>query len=236
MIFGARMRSRTDEFQKSLVALGLKNGENTSLLIENGCRMVVAMSDARAKKNAADRKRGVAKLEKKFKKGMLTEQNVNNRGYNKFLSIKGDACVKIDCDKIDEDQKLDGLKGYITNIEEKEFENNKIIENYTNLSMIERDFRMNKTDLDIRPVYHRLFNRVEAHVCICFTAYTIMLEPERTLEAAESAITLDRAMFLAERIYAIDYVNPYDRRHKSVLLKTENDDETHESLSIITKI
>lgn len=40
---------------------------------------------------------------------------------------------------------------------------------------------MNKTDLAIRPIYHRLFNRIEAHVCICFTAYTILLVLERTL-------------------------------------------------------
>lgn len=47
--------------------------------------------------------------------------------------------------------------------------------------MIERAFRFCKTDLDIRPMYHRLFNRIEAYVCICFVAYTIMLELERIL-------------------------------------------------------
>lgn len=101
--------------------------------------------------------------------------------------------------------------------------------------MIERAFRMNKTDLDIRPVYHRLYNRIEAHVCICFTAYTIMLELERILKAAESKITLDRARFLAESIYAIDYINPYNNRRKSVLLRTENDSEVHELLKILGK-
>ena len=66
--------------------------------------------------------------------------------------------------------------------------------------MIERAFRFNKTDLDIRPMYHRLFNRIEAHVCICFIAYTIMLELERLLKDAKSLITLDRARFLTEKI------------------------------------
>lgn len=79
-------------------------------------------------------------------------------------------------------------------------------------------FRFCKTDLDIRPMYHRLFNRIEAHVCICFVAYTIILKLERILKAAESKISLERARFLAEKIYQIDYVNPYDGKHKSILL------------------
>ena len=39
-------------------------------------------------------------------------------------------------------------------------------------------------------MYHRLFNRIEAHVCICFVVYTIMLKLERILKAAESKISL----------------------------------------------
>jgi len=99
--------------------------------------------------------------------------------------------------------------------------------------MIERDFRMNKTDLDIHPIYHRLFNRAEAHVCICFTAYTIMLELERILKSAQSGITLNRARFLAESIYAIDYVNPYNHRKKTILLRTDHDTEITELLHLL---
>ena len=234
-ILGARIKSRDATFKAGLIARGMKNGESVSIPIENGMRMVVTMSDARARKNAEDRARGIARLEKRFRNGKVTKQSVNNRGYNKFLSLAGDMSVRIDYTKIEEDKKLDGLKGYITNIGQNQLSDSKIVENYTHLAMIERAFRMNKTDLDIRPVYHRLYNRIEAHVCICFTAYTIMLELERMLKIAKSKITLDRARFLAESIYAIDYVNPYNNRQKSVLLKTENDREVHELLKILDK-
>ena len=150
--------------------------------------------------------------------------------------MEGNMTIKIDYSRIEEDRKLDGLKGYITNLDEQSTSNNVIVDNYSHLSMIERAFRMNKTDLDIRPVYHRLFNRIEAHVCICFTAYTIMLELERTLKAAKSSITLDRARFLAEHVYGLNYINPYNKQHKSVLLRTENDPETHELLKLLGKI
>lgn len=100
--------------------------------------------------------------------------------------------------------------------------------------MIERAFRFCKTDLDIRPMYHRLLNRIEAHVCICFVAYTIMLELERLLKAAKSKITLERARFLAEKIYQINYVNPYDGKHKSVMIRTKEQPEVTELLNIIS--
>ena len=141
--------------------------------------------------------------------------SVNNRGYNRLLTLKGETTVTIDQNKIAEDARLDGLKGYVTNSKIKDKE---VVENYRNLFFIERAFRMNKTDLAIRPIYHRLFNRIEAHVCICFTAYTILLELERILKKTEDkknkipGITIYRAKFLAESLYEIEYVTPLQRQ------------------------
>ncbi len=112
-------------------------------------------------------------------------------------------------------------------------------ENYRNLSFIERAFRMNKTDLAIRPIYHRLFNRIEAHVCICFTAYTVLLELERTLAKTadkknkKAGITIYRAKFLAESLYNIEYVNPYNGKKMSVRLRTDYDEEVSKLLDAI---
>lgn len=145
--------------------------------------------------------------------------------------MMGDATVGIDYDKVARDERLDGYKGYTTN---SSLPDDRMIEEYGYLFMIERAFRFCKTDLDIRPMYHRLFNRIEAHVCICFVAYTIMLELERILKTARTRITLDRARFLAEKIYQIDYINPYDNKRKSVLLHTKEEPEVTELLDIIS--
>lgn len=145
--------------------------------------------------------------------------------------MTGDASVRIDYDKVAKDKCLDGYKGYTTN---STLTDDRVIEEYGYLFMIERAFRLCKTDLDIRPMYHRLFNRIEAHVCICFVAYTIMLELERILKTAGTRITLDRARFLAEKIYQIDYINPYDNKLKSVLLHTKEEPEVTELLDIIS--
>ena len=81
------------------------------------------------------------------------------------------------------------MKGFVTNTKLPEKE---VLANYSNLWFIERAFRMNKGDLRARPIYHRLHNRIEAHICICFTAYTIMLELERLLKAAKSETPFTR--------------------------------------------
>jgi Transposase DDE domain len=46
-----------------------------------------------------------------------------------------------------------------------------VVESYKNLAHVERDFRSIKTDdLDLRPIHHRLTDRVKAHVLICMLA------------------------------------------------------------------
>lgn len=234
-IIGARVRSMSKADKEAVLKLGLKDGELESLTIKDR-RHVISMSDKRAKKDARDREKGVKRLEKRFANGRITKASVNNRGYNRFLTLQGETTVTIDQNKIAEDARLDGLKGYVTNskITDKE-----IVENYRNLSFIERAFRMNKTDLAIRPIYHRLFNRIEAHVCICFTAYTILLELERTLaktadkKSKKPGITIYRAKFLAESLYEIEYVNPYNGKEMSVMLRTDYDEEVVKLLDTI---
>ena len=211
-------------------------GARIRSLTIKGKRYVISMSDERAKKDARDREKGVKRLEKRFASGKITKASVNNRGYNRFLTLQGETTVTIDRDKIAEDAQLDGLKGYVTN---SKIRNKAIVENYRNLAFIERAFRMNKTDLAIRPVYHRLFNRIEAHVCICFTAYTIMLELERALgktadkKNKKPGITIYRAKFLAESLYEIEYVNPYNGKKMSVMLRTDYDEEVMKLLHAI---
>lgn len=231
-ILGARIKSLMEAKKAEILALGLSCGQSGSIELDGSARMVVTMSEARARKNAADREKGIKRLEKKYANEKLTKSQINNRGYNRFLSMDGEVSVKIDYAKIKDDAKFDGLKGYTTNctLSDKE-----IVDNYKYLFMIERAFRFNKTDLDIRPMYHSLFNRIEAHICICFTAYTIMLELERVLKAAKSDITLSRAKFLAEKIYQLSYTNPFSRKRKSVIIKTEEDEEVNELLSIIER-
>ena len=80
---------------------------------------------------------------------------------------------------------------------------------------------MDKSDLMIRPVYHRLKNRIDGHICICFTAYTIMLEMERLLKAAKSEITLNQAQELTKNMYQLTYQLPNTKKIVTKILKMD---------------
>ena len=86
-------------------------------------------------------------------------------------------------------------------------------------------FRMNKGDLRARPIFHRLHNRIEAHICICFTAYTIMLELERMLKAAKSEITIYQAAQLTKTMYQLNYYMPNSHHKMSTILQMDSEQQ-----------
>lgn len=88
-----------------------------------------------------NREKGLQRLKKAFKSGKITKDNINKRGYNKFLEIKENVEVFINEQKVEEDKKWDGLKGYITNTT---LSAQEVYEQYNNLWVIERAFRVTK--------------------------------------------------------------------------------------------
>lgn len=214
-IIGARPKNEADGIKEQILAMQMKYGDVNEIAKDGGIRLVLSCTEKRARKDAHNRKRGLARLEKKVAKGKLTKQHINNRGYNKYLKMEGEVTISIDMAKYEADAAWDGIKGYVTNTS---LPKEDVIGNYGNLWFIERAFRMNKFDLAVRPIYHRLRNRIEGHICICFTAYTIMLELERILKAAKSEITIYRAQELTKNMYAITYTLPRSKQTKKVYL------------------
>lgn len=214
-ILGARPKNESEKVKESILALNLKYGDVAEVKRKDGSRLVVSCSEKRAAKDRHNREKGLARLQKRVRTGKLTKESINNRGYNKYLKLEGEVNVSIDLAKYEADAAWDGIKGYVTNTKLKADE---VIDRYGDLWYIERAFRFNKFDLAVRPIYHRLRNRIEGHICICFTAYTILLELERILKAAKSEITVHRAQELTKTMYAISYVSPKSSLSQRVIL------------------
>lgn len=216
-ILGARLKNSGRTIKETIIGHSLKDGEYLVIQGE-AIRTIISYSDKRAKKDGINRKRGLKRLEKQINSGRLTKSNINNRGYNKYLKMEGNVKISIDREKYDQDQKWDGLKGYVTNstLPAKE-----IIANYKNLWHIEKAFRMSKTDLRIRPVYHRLRHRIEAHICLSFVAYTIYKELERVLNKESFPLSPEKAAELTRNIYQLEIVLPESRAIKNILLKMD---------------
>ena len=177
-IVGARIKTENSSLREWILSLEKTNGAAYETRKDDGDRLIVSYSANRASNDARNRAKGVARLEKSYRTGKLTKDKINKRGYNKFLEISKDVEVTISQERIAEDERWDGLKGYA--------------------------FRVSKGNLEMRPIFHFTERRIEAHICICFVAYKVYKELERAIRHAGIAISVDKVLDIAKTIITID--------------------------------
>ena len=199
-ILGARIKNENSTVKQWILSLDKEDNVCNELKRPNDERLIVCYSDKRAKKDAYNRTRGIARLRKAYKNGHITKQQVNRRGYNKFLEISKDIDVSISEEKIAEDCKWDGLKGYITNTD---INAECVIDQYHGLWVVERAFRISKGTLEMRPMFHFTERRIEAHICICFIAYKVYKELERLISINKIDMSVDQVLDIAKTITTI---------------------------------
>ena len=90
----------------------------------------------------------------------------------RFVKVTGQT-TSLDLVSLHRAQGLIGLKGYVTNIDAATMPAAEVIGSYHELWRIEQSFRMSKTDLAARPIFHRTQDAIEAHLTIVFTALAI---------------------------------------------------------------
>ena len=204
-ILGARLKNETDTVKQQILLHTYTNGKTITLWKQKNIRLLVNYSKKRAKKDAHQRKKGLERLEKSLRSGKLTKQKINNRGYNKYLKIKNEITVEIDYKAFKADNKWNGLKGYVTNCHLSKAE---IMDSYKQLWAIEKAFRISKTDLRVRPVFHRLERRIKTHICIAFCSYKIYKELERQLKLKKVNVSVEQTLNALKTIYQALVVLP----------------------------
>ena len=200
-IIGARIKSESTELKEWVLTLEKSDNAKYEHLRPSGDRLIVGYSASRASKDAHNRSKGVDRLRKAYQKGTLTKDKINKRGYNKFLEISKDVKVTISEEKITEDSRWDGLKGYITNTD---LTAEAVISQYHGLWVVERAFRVTKGTLDMRPMFHFTERRIEAHICICFVAYKVYKELERIIKIANIGLSVDKVLDIAKTIITVE--------------------------------
>jgi len=214
-ILGGRVKSEKQNMRTLILQAKITENDPQEFDTLKG-RLIVSFSPKRQRKDQFNRKRGLSKLMKRVATGKLTKESINNRGYNKYLKLEGETKVEIDHDKYKADGKWDGLKGYNTNTDLKPKE---VISAYRNLWTVEKAFRISKSDLRTRPIYHRKDIRIKAHICICFMAYTLYKELERRLTINKTGISVESAINEIKDIHQIKYKLPKSQQVKTKLLK-----------------
>jgi Transposase DDE domain len=90
----------------------------------------------------------------------------------RFVKVTADART-LDDAGLARAQSLVGLKGYVTNLDIDVMAAAEVIAKYHDLWHVEHSFRMSKTDLQARPMFHRTREAIEAHLTIVFTALAV---------------------------------------------------------------
>lgn len=80
---------------------------------------------------------------------------------------------RLDTASLERARMLVGLKGYVTNLPASLMDSREIIAKYHELWHVEQSFRMSKTDLRARPIFHRTRDAIEAHLTVVFAALAV---------------------------------------------------------------
>ena len=90
----------------------------------------------------------------------------------RFVKVTGQT-VALDEASIERARQSAGYKGYVTNIDPQIMDGHAVVAAYHDLWKVEQSFRMAKSDLKARPIFHRTRDSIEAHLTIVFAALAI---------------------------------------------------------------
>lgn len=133
-------------------------------------------------------------MEKQIARAEKLIKNPGGIKRSKFISSVGQG-YSLNKTLIDKTKLLLGIKGYYTNLSSSEVSNQLVVEHYHNLWHVEHAFRISKSDLQIRPVYHYKQQPIQAHILICFMALSVCKYMElKTGKSTKSILKLVKSV------------------------------------------
>ena len=142
----------------------------------DGRRLVLSYSPKLANKQRSERLKLIEKLQNKLGKGGKAVGNlIGNSKYRKWVKLDNTDVPELDVEAIEaKESRLDGVRGVFTSLRAEACDASAIKARYAELWRIEHGFRVLKSDLRMRPIFHWKQERIKAHVAICFTAYVLL--------------------------------------------------------------
>ena len=167
-ILGARMR-RNHESERALDDPGeyleVRKGLKVKDIQVDGTRYVLCLNEEQVARDAAVRNNVVEHLQKELKK--RKGKGLVKLPAKRFLTSAGTLELTVDLDKVEADARYDGKYLLRTDTDLSAAD---VAVAYKRLWKVERGFRDLKSELDLRPVFHRTEDRICAHVFLCFLA------------------------------------------------------------------
>ena len=183
-VLGARLKSLSQNMKALILdsssyrELPGMDGEVRYIVAKRGDEnLLITWSAKRAANDAKKRERLIVRLNKKLNKsGKISPAKVkSNKGTTRYLRIAAGEAPKgyeIDEEKIASDAKWDGLHGVLTDMPvSNEEEIRSVLSHYHSLWRIEESFRLHKSGLKIRPIYHYKRERILGHIALIYMAF-----------------------------------------------------------------
>jgi Transposase len=214
-ILGEKLRSGSPEATAALARQGryqqvAENLRVKEVKISEHERFVVCHNPEAADRDAATRDRLLTRLEAMIagsdrltptKRAELRGVISTKPGLHRFLRTTPGGLLRIDATKVAADARLDGK--YLLRTSDPHLSTEDIALGYKQLLEVERGWRDMKQVLDLRPVYHRLEDRIRAHVLLCWLALLLA----RIVET-RAATTWTRARTQLQRLHVGTFTGP----------------------------
>ena len=164
-IVGARLANLShNTFEIIDSQMKREDGKTIRINTDKG-HLICSFSSARYRKDKYEMEKQIIKA-----KGIVERPSKNKKA--KFVKSNEEQLV-LNQELITKTSKLLGLKGYYTDMEETSLSSYQVIKLYHELYKIEQAFRIAKSDLETRPIFHFKEEPIKLHLLICFMALVI---------------------------------------------------------------
>jgi hypothetical protein len=244
-IIGEKLRSGSAEAQAALSRQGRYKTVAGNLQVKEvklpdaGDRFIVCFNPGQAVRDAAVRAKMITALEELIagsdklsatKRAELRGKISTMPGPNRFLRVTPGGLLRTDLGRAKAEENLDGK--YLLRSADPKMSAEDIAAGYKQLLEVERGWRDMKSVLDLRPVYHRLEDRIRAHVVLCWLALLLVRVAEN--QAGQTWPAMRREL---QRIHIGTFTGPAGTfRQRTDIPKTTRDLLTALKIDVPRKI
>jgi transposase len=189
-----------------------------------GDTLIAYYSSKRARKDVYEREKAIDKIKKYLKS--TAKSQLTSRLKKSYVKITKAAKLEIDLDKLNQEKQFDGFFGIQTNLEK--INAKEILNTYRGLWQVEQTFRIAKSNLQIRPVFHYNSDRIRAHFLICYMSLALIRYVEFELHKNNLHYPIDELHLLLNQMRVVK-VHHTDNKMYEVL------EDTPPELSLIYK-
>lgn len=204
-VIAARIKNTKQDVQSTILDISDYQTISTSIedvvrsktiKLPSGDALIAYHSSKRARKDDYDRQKDIEKIKKYI--NSTTKSQLTSRLKKPYVTISKSCKLEIDLEKLDTEKKFDGFFGIQTNL--KKINPKELLSTYRGLWQVEQTFRIAKSNLEIRPVFHYSTQRIKAHFLICYMSLALIRYVEFTLHQKKLHYTPDQLYLLLDRM------------------------------------